>query len=96
MQRYGLASEGLVRQPRHPVDCILQAPGVTPLVNAASVRVKARQHIKNETQRPDWPAGVAGFELAHLDQRRPFEASKEFPAISMNQGIRDFRLSLAN
>ena len=35
-------------------------------------------------------------DLAHLDQRRPFEASKEFLAISMNQGIRDFRLSLAN
>jgi hypothetical protein len=37
----------------------------------------------------DWLAGAAGFELAHLDQGRPFEASKEFLAISMNQGIRD-------
>ena len=25
----------------------------------------------------------------------PFEASKEFPAISMNQGIRDFRLRVS-
>jgi hypothetical protein len=40
----------------------------------------------------DWLAGAAGFEPAHLDERRLFEASKEFPAISMNQGIREFRL----
>jgi hypothetical protein len=41
----------------------------------------------------DWLAGVAGFELAHLDQRRPFEVKGI--SCDFNES-RHQRLSLAN
>jgi hypothetical protein len=47
-------------------------------------------HLEITPQRPDWLAGVAGFELRYFIANYVFEMSHEFPAIQRNRGTRDF------